>query len=432
MKILGRELTVNNNSVYHTGNNPSWQEIQSKPSTFPPSSHNHNTATNSTSGFMSATDKGKLDGIATGANNYTHPTNAGNKHIPSGGTSGQILIYGGSSGTATWGNQIQISNTLTDSSATNALSANQGKILKGLIDGKANTNHTHNYLSEVPSKITKALTFEANSEIQRAQPATADSACYYAFYKNKTNRSGYFGYESSGNSNFVIKNEVNNARLDLKTTGTTSEIGLNNLTIANNGNTIANISSMIIRADNDAVSANEYLSLKSGHNELKIISSGGGATVTKGQDKLLFNDNIVYHAGRKPTVSEIGAVSASDYTLYTISKNLQVTTSWMDTGIVGNNLPSGSYIVQISGMTSEATNTWYEIWTGTMSWYNGTTNSTLSDEILLHNTGHASNDVKLYLRTIRSAGGRYVKLQIASSRAFTKATNVTFKFRKLI
>jgi len=33
---------------------------------------------------------------------YTHPTTAGNKHIPSGGSTGKILGYGGSSGTATW------------------------------------------------------------------------------------------------------------------------------------------------------------------------------------------------------------------------------------------------------------------------------------------------------------------------------------------
>ena len=34
---------------------------------------------------------------------YTHPTTAGNKHIPSGGSSGQVLVWS-SSGTATWGN----------------------------------------------------------------------------------------------------------------------------------------------------------------------------------------------------------------------------------------------------------------------------------------------------------------------------------------
>lgn len=33
----------------------------------------------------------------------SHPTTAGNKHIPSGGANGQSLIYGGTSGTAVWG-----------------------------------------------------------------------------------------------------------------------------------------------------------------------------------------------------------------------------------------------------------------------------------------------------------------------------------------
>ena len=46
-------------------------------------------------------DKTKLDGIATSANNYVHPTTAGNKHIPTGGTVGQIL-KNTASGTATW------------------------------------------------------------------------------------------------------------------------------------------------------------------------------------------------------------------------------------------------------------------------------------------------------------------------------------------
>lgn len=35
-------------------------------------------------------------------NNYVHPTTAGNKHVPSGGTAGQVLAYGGASGTAAW------------------------------------------------------------------------------------------------------------------------------------------------------------------------------------------------------------------------------------------------------------------------------------------------------------------------------------------
>lgn len=39
-----------------------WDSITGKPSTFPPSAHDHNNATQSAPGFMSPTDKGKLDG----------------------------------------------------------------------------------------------------------------------------------------------------------------------------------------------------------------------------------------------------------------------------------------------------------------------------------------------------------------------------------
>ena len=38
---------------------------------------------------------------------YNHPSMAGNKHIPSGGSSGKILKYGGSSGTAVWGDPTE-------------------------------------------------------------------------------------------------------------------------------------------------------------------------------------------------------------------------------------------------------------------------------------------------------------------------------------
>lgn len=63
-------------------------------------------------------EKTKLEGIEENANNYTHPTTAGNKHIPSGGTSGQILVNT-EDGTAAWADtsskieeQFQLLNTM--------------------------------------------------------------------------------------------------------------------------------------------------------------------------------------------------------------------------------------------------------------------------------------------------------------------------------
>lgn len=58
----------------------------------------------------------KLKGIANNANNYVHPSTAGNKHIPSGGSSGQILRWS-ANGTATWGADNNTTYTAATSSA---------------------------------------------------------------------------------------------------------------------------------------------------------------------------------------------------------------------------------------------------------------------------------------------------------------------------
>lgn len=49
----------------------------------------------------------KLDKIDNNANNYTHPTSAGNKHIPDGGATGQIIVNNGP-GTGKWADPEKI------------------------------------------------------------------------------------------------------------------------------------------------------------------------------------------------------------------------------------------------------------------------------------------------------------------------------------
>ena len=63
-----------------------------------------NAATTALAGVMSSTDKTKLDGIATGANNYTHPTGDGNLHVPATGTTnnGKVLTAGATAGSLSW------------------------------------------------------------------------------------------------------------------------------------------------------------------------------------------------------------------------------------------------------------------------------------------------------------------------------------------
>lgn len=69
-----------------------------------------------------------------------------------------------------------IQDNLTSASITDSLSANQGKVLKGLIDGKAASGHTHNYAGSSSAggaatsanKVNAALTINLNGTSQGA------------------------------------------------------------------------------------------------------------------------------------------------------------------------------------------------------------------------------------------------------------------------
>ena len=75
--------------------------------------------TTSTKGLMNPSMLSKLNGIATGANKYVHPTTAGNKHIPSGGAKGNFLVWS-ASGTAVWDddNAVQLTKENLDTLLT--------------------------------------------------------------------------------------------------------------------------------------------------------------------------------------------------------------------------------------------------------------------------------------------------------------------------
>ena len=119
--------------------------------------------------------------------------------------------------------------------------------------------------------------------------------------------------------------------------------------------------------------------------------------------------------------------------IVTIQKTLKLTTDWIDTGIASTNLSSGTYIVQISGLTTNSTGFYSEVFSGIMTWHDSETNSTEVDEIPLHSAGHAQNGNRVYLRTSRrSRGNGDLHLQIAAKYAGTAADTITFKFRKMI
>ena len=147
-----KSLSVNGKTITYTKNNGTTGTITTQDT-----NTTYGNATTSTSGLMSSADKTKLDGIATNANNYSHPTTSGNKHIPAGGSSGQILRWA-SDGTATWGNDNNTTySTGTASTAgltklyTGTGTATDGTMTQSAINtalnGKASSSHTHNSIT---------------------------------------------------------------------------------------------------------------------------------------------------------------------------------------------------------------------------------------------------------------------------------------------
>lgn len=118
--------------------------------------------------------------------------------------------------------------------------------------------------------------------------------------------------------------------------------------------------------------------------------------------------------------------------LTTITKSLNVTQAWMDTGITSTNLPAnGTYIVQVQVSANDGTgNMWHCYNSGVMSWYRNGTNDTDTDEIILHRSGHAYGKT-IYLRTVMQSSG-VLKLQIGASAGIGAAYTYTFKFKRII
>ena len=118
--------------------------------------------------------------------------------------------------------------------------------------------------------------------------------------------------------------------------------------------------------------------------------------------------------------------------LTTITKSLNVTQAWMDTGITSTILPAnGTYIVQVQVNANNSTgNMWHCYNSGVMSWYRDGTNDTDTDEIILHRSGHAYGKT-IYLRTVMQSSG-VLKLQIGASAGIGAAYTYTFKFKRII
>lgn len=184
----------------------------------------------------------------------------------------------------------------------------------------------------------------------------------------------------------------------------------------NTGSTLANPGSAvnslymhgIIRATS-TITGSGFV--KSGSSDSYVLLGGGGHKLVS--DFMLKTDELSNN-------------------LTTITKSLNVTQAWMDTGITSTNLPAnGTYIVQVQVNANDSTGNMYSCYSsGVMSWYKDGTNDTETDEIILHRSGHAYGKT-IYLRTVMQSSG-VLKLQIGASSGIGKAYTYTFKFKRII
>lgn len=161
--------------------------------------------------------------------------------------------------------------------------------------------------------------------------------------------------------------------------------------------------------DNGILHANGYY--KNGSSDSYVLLGGGGHKLVS--DFMLKTDELSNN-------------------LTTITKSLNVTQAWMDTGITSTNLPAnGTYIVQVQVSANDGTGKMYNCYnSGVMSWYRDGTNDTDTDEIILHRSGHAYGKT-IYLRTVMQSSG-VLKLQIGASAGIGAAYTYTFKFKRII
>ncbi len=175
----------------------------------------HASATSSMSGFMSAADKAKLDGIGAGANNYTHPTGDGNLHVPATGSTsnGKVLKAGATAGSFSWAsltpddvglsnvNNWPFSTTTNDPSDTTYATAGAVKRAADIANAA---------LPKAGGSLTGSVTFTNDSVLQWSRNTDAAAIGFknsadsdvdsFMWFRTSDNGNEYFKWQSVNGS----------------------------------------------------------------------------------------------------------------------------------------------------------------------------------------------------------------------------------------
>lgn len=419
-------------------------------------------ATHNSSGLLSAADKQKLDGLTFGgevggggfsgvlADAFTTITFGGNSIVASAGN--QTLTFKNGSGISLNLNSSDYSLTIAGNTMTGASSTKAGTL--GFVPAPAigkqtaylRGDGTWNILSTDQVYTLNGYTIGTSVE-NLATSDTLNEALGKLEYKANKGVEAYNIISAAYDGDGTIENlnEILKVLEGISDTDTISAIIgkylpltggtiTGNLTV--NGTTTlstTNINNTLTVKGNIVPQATNTYTLGTTSKIWKNIYSGLGT----------FSDNVTAKGFIKTGSSDTkvllgggGDKDISDFllkseiltnNLETIKKTLKVTKNWMDTGISGTNLNTGTYIIQVTVNGGNMTEC---IWSGTMSWYNGTCSDTEADEILLHRSGKAYSDT-IYLRTIMQSSGA-LKLQIAADEDLSASYEYTFKFKRVI
>lgn len=105
---------------------------------------------------------------------YTHPTSSGNKHIPSGGSSGQILRWS-ADGTAVWGNDNNTTYSNATTSAAGLMSASDKSKLNGIASGANKTTVDSALSSTSTNPVQNKAVYTAINNIKGVPACTTSN-----------------------------------------------------------------------------------------------------------------------------------------------------------------------------------------------------------------------------------------------------------------